>query len=253
MADQNAKKSNKDKELSLTGFIFKPMYLTLKQFVKASVHKPQTVMYPWEKLVLPDVYRGRPGLIFDKCIGCGICMRICPNRCIDLLVVDDIKHEEGKAPEKVKRPRVNVGRCMMCGYCAEYCPTKAMIVTPEYELASFTREEIIFDPYKLQYPGVPGNEVHIKEVLQSELKQANVVPRESTLNKDLPVLEDKKCISCSRCAKDCPVEAIEMKEFGVNEKGRPIKRPVVDKEKCVSCETCVEVCPKSALTMKEAQ
>ena len=42
-----------------------------------------------------------------------------------------------------------------------------------------------------------------------------------------------------------------MKEFGVNEKGRPIKRPVIDKEKCVSCETCVEVCPKDALTMSE--
>ncbi len=247
-----AKKSNKQKELGLTGFVLKPMYLTLKQMIKSTIHKPQTVMYPWEKLVLPDVYRGRPGLIFDRCIGCGICMRICPNRCIDLLLVDDLKTVEGKAPEKVKRPRVNVGRCMMCGYCAEYCPTNAMIVTPEYELASYTREDIIFDPYKLQWPGVPGNEVHIYEVLPSELK-TGVAPRPNTENKDLPVLEEKKCISCSRCAKDCPVEAIEMKEFGVNEKGRPIKRPVINKEKCVSCETCVEVCPKDALSMKEVQ
>jgi NADH-quinone oxidoreductase subunit I len=248
-----AKRSNKDKELGLTGFVLKPMYLTLKQMFKSTIHKPQTVMYPWEKLVLPDVYRGRPGLVFDKCIGCGICMRICPNRCIDLLLVDDLKTVEGKAPEKVKRPRVNVGRCMMCGYCAEYCPTNAMIVTPEYELASFTREEIIFDPYKLQWAGVPGNEVHILEVLPSELKKGVVTPRPSTENKDLPILEEKKCISCSRCAKDCPVEAIEMKEFGVNEKGRPIKRPVINSEKCVSCETCVEVCPKDALSMKEVQ
>lgn len=248
-----SKRSNKDKELGLTGFVLKPMYLTLKQMFKSTIHKPQTVLYPWEKLVVPDVFRGRPGLIFDKCIGCGICMRICPNRCIDLLLVDDLKTVEGKAPEKVKRPRVNVGRCMMCGYCAEYCPTNAMIVTPEYELASFTREEIIFDPYKLQWPGVPGNEVHIMEVLPSELKKGVMVPRPSTENKDLPVLEEKKCISCSRCAKDCPVEAIVMKEFGVNEKGRPIKRPVIDNEKCVSCETCVEVCPKDALSMKEVQ
>ena len=113
-------------------------------------------MYPWEKLVLPDVFRGRPGLIFDKCIGCGICMRICPNRCIDLIEVDDLKTEEGKAPEKVKRPRVNVGRCMMCGYCAEYCPTNAMIVTPEYELASFTREDIIYRPVQAAVPRRPG-------------------------------------------------------------------------------------------------
>lgn len=246
------KKTNRQKELGLTGFIFKPMWLTLKQTYKSSRHRPNTVQYPWEKLVLPDAFRGRPGLRFEKCIGCGICMRMCPTRCIDLVEVDDLKHEEGKPPAKVKRPRVNVGRCMMCGYCAEYCPTNAMIVTPEYELASFTREEMIYDPYRLQFEGVPGNEVHILEVLPSEVNKG-VAPRERIKNVDIPVVEDKKCISCSRCAKECPVEAVKMVEVGVNEKGRPIKRPVFDKEKCVSCETCVEICPKDALTMQEVQ
>lgn len=246
-----AQKTRKEKEMGLTGFILKPMWLTLKQTVKATINRPQTVLYPWEKLVLPDVYRGRPGLRFDKCIGCGICARICPTRCIRLVKVDDLKKEEGKPAEKVKRPEVNLGRCMMCGYCAEYCPTNAMIVTPEFELASWTREEIIYDPYKLQYDGVPGNEVHILEVLPSEVKNKDIAPRENTLNVDLPVLDSEKCISCSRCAKECPTEAIVMKEVGVNEKGRPIKWPVIDKEKCVSCETCVEICPKDALTMSE--
>lgn len=252
MAEEK-KRSRKNKELGLTGFVIRPMLVTLKQTFKSSIRRPTTVMYPWEKLKLPDVYRGRPGLIFDKCIGCGICMRVCPTACITLVEVDDLKHEEGKQPEKVKRPRVNVGRCAMCGYCAEYCPTKSMIVTPEFELASFTREELIYDPYKLQYAGVPGNEVHILEVLPSELKKEGVTPRENVLNKDLPKLEDKKCISCSRCAKICPTEAIAMKDAGVNEKGKPVKKPVFDKDKCVSCETCVEVCPKDALSMEEVQ
>ena len=124
------------------GFVIRPMYITFKQMVKSTIHRPNTILYPWEKLKLPDCYRGRPGLIFEKCIGCGICMRQCPTRCIDLVEVDDIKHEEGKPAEKVKRPSVNIGRCMMCGYCSEYCPTQAMIVTPEYELATYTRAEI---------------------------------------------------------------------------------------------------------------
>lgn len=245
-------KSRREKEFGLTAYILKPMLMTAKQTLKSTINRPNTVQYPWEKLILPDVFRGRPGLIFEKCIGCGICMRICPNRCIELVEVDDLKHEEGKPPKKVKRPRVNVGRCMMCGFCAEYCPTDAMIVTPEYELAAYTREEMIYDPYKLQFPGVPGNEVHIEEVLPSELKKG-ATPRRHVEHVDLPVVDDKKCISCSRCAKDCPVEAVKMVEVGVNEKGRPIKRPVFDKEKCVSCETCVEVCPKDALTMQEVQ
>ena len=78
-------------------------------------------------------------------------------------------------------------------------------------------------------------------------------PRPALENKDLPALEDSKCIGCSKCVKICPVNAVEMKEMGVNEKGRPIKRPVFDNDKCVSCENCVEVCPKSALCMKEVQ
>jgi len=244
------KKPKKEKEFRTPGYIVMPMLLTAKQTIKSSIHRPNTVQYPWEKLVLPDVFRGRPGLFFEKCIGCGICMRICPTRCVELIEVDDLVHEEGKAPAKVKRPRVNVGRCMMCGYCAEYCPTNAMIVTPEYELASFTREEMIYDPYKLRFAGVPGNEVHILEVLPSEIAKG-VAPREHIENVDLLVVDDKKCISCSRCAKECPVGAVEMVEVGVNEKGRPIKRPVFDKGKCVSCETCVEICPKDALTMQE--
>mgnify|MGYP005834184405 CR=1 FL=1 len=246
-------KSRKKKELGLTGFILRPMAITLKQTLKSTINRPNTVLYPWEKLALPDVYRGRPGLIFEKCIGCGICMRICPNRCIELVEVEDLKKEEGKPAAKVKRPRVNVGRCMMCGYCAEYCPTNAMIVTPEYELAAYSREDIIYDPYKLQYPGVPGNEVHIEEVLPSELKKAGAAAKAAPQYRDLPKLEEKKCISCSRCAKVCPVEAVEMKEFGVNEKGKPIKRPVFNKELCVACETCVEACPKDALEMGEVQ
>lgn len=252
MAEAQRSNKQRSKELGLTGFLIKPLALTLKQTIKSTIHKPTTVLYPWEKLVLPDVYRGRPGLIFDKCIGCGICMRICPTKCIDIMEVDDLPKEGVEVPVKVKRPRVNVGRCMMCGYCAEYCPTDAMIVTPEYELASFTRGALIYDPYQLQYDGVPGNEVHILEVLPSEL-HSDAASKPALEHKDTPSLEDSKCIGCTKCAKVCPVNAVEMKEMGVNEKGRPIKRPVFDLEKCVSCDNCVDVCPKSALCMKEVQ
>jgi len=240
----------KSEQLTIKTFMVRPFWLTIKQFFKSSIHRPQTILYPWEKQILPDVFRGRPGLVFDKCIGCGICMRLCPTRCIDMVEVDDLKCEEGKEPAKVKRPRVNVGRCMMCGYCAEYCPTKSMVVTPEFELASFTREEMIYDPYRLQWDAVPGNEVHILEVLPSELGK-NVAPRESTENREVPVLEEKKCISCQRCAKVCPTDAVAMVDAGVNDKGRAVKKPKFDAMKCVACSNCVEACPKDCLELKE--
>ena len=233
------------KNPGLTGYVLRPMYATLKETIRATLHRPNTVLYPWEKVELPENYRGRPGLVMERCIGCGICMRICPTGCIELVEIEDKDHG------KMRKPQVNLGRCMMCGYCAEYCPKKAMIVTPEYELAASSRQDLIYDPYELQHEYKPGYEVHIVEVLPSELKRGAVEREPGREGKDRPELDDKKCIGCARCAKICPAGAVEMVQVGVNEKGKPIKRPKFDYSKCVGCEQCVENCPRDALTMKE--
>lgn len=227
-------------------WVLKSYWVTLKQIVKSGLRRPVTIMYPYEKEWIPDYYRGRPGLVFDKCIGCRVCERICPTTCIEMVTVEDA---EGK---EVLRPQVNVGRCMMCGYCAEYCPTKAMITTPEYELATFTREELIFDPFQLAYEGHNEEmEVHIAENLISDLEKGIDDRFLSTVDVDRPILDDDACIGCSRCARECPVGAVEMIEVGKTEKGRAIKRPIFDNDQCIACERCIIICPKDALELKE--
>jgi NADH-quinone oxidoreductase subunit I/NAD(P)H-quinone oxidoreductase subunit I len=229
-----------------TLWVMKPMWVTLKKMFKTAVHAPVTIRYPYEKEWIPDNYRGRPGLIFDKCVGCGICMRSCPTKCIDMIDVDG---DDGK---KVTRPQVNLGRCMMCGYCAEYCPVNAMIVTPDYELATYTREELIYGPRKLAWPNpTEMMEVHLEEHLLSNLEKGIKDKPVAFYNVDKPVLEDAKCIGCSRCVKVCPTNVIEMYTAGENDKGKPIKRPKFDLDKCVCCENCVIECPKDALWIKE--
>jgi NADH-quinone oxidoreductase subunit I len=246
MADERKKK---EKELSVTAFILKPMLVTMREGLRTARYRPNTVQYPWEKLVIPDNYRGRPGLVMDRCIGCGICMRICPTRCIELVEIE--VPEKGK----VKRPQVNIGRCMMCGYCAEYCPKNAMIVTPDYELAAYSRRDLIYDPIRLQHEVKPGYEVNVFEIKPSELKAGGMAVdvKQVTGYKDYPVVDEKKCIGCSKCEKVCPADAAHMEQKGVNEKGRPIKRPTFDQAKCVSCQMCMENCPKSAINMKEVK
>jgi len=242
---EKATKGKQRRPPKLTGYVFRPMYATLKETIRATIHRPDTILYPWEKLELPDNYRGRPGLMIDRCIGCGICMRICPTGCIELVEVEDEQHG------KMRRPQVNLGRCMMCGYCAEYCPKNAMIITPEYELAAFTRQDLIYDPFELQHEYKPGYEVSVDEVLPSELRKGVVGRDLGRVGKDRPELDDKKCIGCARCAKICPAGAVEMVQVGLSEKSKPIKRPKIDYSKCVGCEQCVENCPRDALTMKE--
>ncbi len=228
-------------------WVLKPQWYVLKLFLRNIVHRPVTVLYPYEKEWVPDNYRGRPGLVFDDCVACGMCVRMCPTACIKLV---DSVDSDGKI---VQRPQVNMGRCAMCGYCAEYCPTDAMRVTPEYELAEYTRFDLLYGPRRLAYDKTTdGMKVPLEVTLMSDAENGNSERRILLHCLDRPVLDDPKCIGCKKCAKVCPVTAIDMVEKGKNEKtGRPILRPVIDEQKCISCENCIDACPKDALSMKE--
>jgi len=48
------------------------------------------------------------------------------------------------------------------------------------------------------------------------------------------------CIGCTRCAQNCPVDAITM---------RPYERHEIDAETCVRCGTCMLVCPSEAVVV----
>ena len=226
--------------------ILTPVLRAFKQIFKTTIHRPVTILYPYEKEWVPDNYRGRPGLRFNRCVGCGICVRACPTTCIELVEVAD---DDGKM---VLRPSVNVGRCMMCGYCAEYCPVDAMTTTTDYELAEFNRYDLIYDPRRLHFEYTTDMmEVHIEEHLMSNLAKGITDQPTAFFNTDRPVLEDKKCIGCQKCAKVCPVNAIEMVVVGQNDKGKDIKRPKIDDKTCISCSNCIIDCPKDALKMNE--
>jgi putative selenate reductase YgfK subunit len=77
-----------------------------------------------------------------RCVGCGICRDICPDKAISL----DIKVN---GERKIDDYEIALDRCMFCGICVEYCPTEALIHTTKFELADHDREKLFCHKKKL--------------------------------------------------------------------------------------------------------
>jgi len=53
----------------------------------------------------------------------------------------------------------------------------------------------------------------------------------------MPWIDEDKCAGCKICVKECPVDAISMKE----------EKAVIDMEKCIRCGKCHDICPQKAV------
>jgi NADH-quinone oxidoreductase subunit I len=100
--------------------------------------------YPIQKLPISPRYRAVHKLLAllesgnNRCIGCGLCEKICIAKCIRI----DTKIDENSRKE-VLEYTINLGRCIFCGYCAEVCPELAIVHGQRYENASEQREHFV--------------------------------------------------------------------------------------------------------------
>ena len=117
--------------------------------------RPRDVqMYPEEKVPVPPRYRGRIVLTRDpdgeeRCVACNLCAVACPVGCISL--------QKGEKPDGRWYPewfRINFSRCIFCGMCEEACPTYAIQLTPDYELAEYDRQNLVYEKEHLLINGV---------------------------------------------------------------------------------------------------
>ncbi len=103
-----------------------------------------TVQYPAEKLPIGPRYRAVHKLLGllesgeNRCIGCGLCEKICIADCIRM----DTKLDENSRKE-VLEYTINMGRCIFCGYCAEVCPELAIVHGGRYENSSEQRAHFV--------------------------------------------------------------------------------------------------------------
>ena len=134
--------------------------VTLKNLFRPKV----TLQYPEVRWQLPKGYRGAPSLPVnpetgkDACIGCGACARICPSQAIALET-----HMGEDKKRVVDSFTITAGLCMFCVLCEETCPVNAIKMSDNYELAAFTRDELLYDSGKLHELGVANTSESISK------------------------------------------------------------------------------------------
>ena len=100
----------------------------LREMVENLLSKPCTILYPAEKVPIPEAFRGQVSINDEKCIGCSKCSLVCPSACITM--VADAKEIEfkGKKLIRKKRPEIRLFQCIRCGLCAQYCPSDGIVM-----------------------------------------------------------------------------------------------------------------------------
>ncbi len=121
------------------------LYKTLKYFFRPSV----TLAYPYEKGPISKRFRGEHALRRypngeERCIACKLCEVICPAQAI---TIEAETRADGS--RRTVRYNIDMTKCIYCGLCQEACPVDAIVEGPNFEYATYTREELYYTKEKL--------------------------------------------------------------------------------------------------------
>jgi 4Fe-4S ferredoxin len=169
-----------------------------------------------------------------KCVGCGICMQICPREAIEVTPTPKAEGEEAKIPTVA----INKEKCTYCGICEAICPFGALTTkingehtVPVIESESFPqlKREITVDETKC---GLECTE--IEEACPLDLIKVSMNAKKGKVTIEV---DKEACPGCRMCETKFPEGTIHVKKVLEG-----IVR--IDSEKCPEgCHDCLDVCP----------
>lgn len=114
--------------------------------------KPSTEKYPFVKKEAPENYRGRIKFHPDRCINCGMCIRVCSPGAIVRTVE---KQEDGD----LVTMEFHMDSCTFCQMCADFCTKNSIELTKDYEMVATDPKDLIETGTFLKKKPVPKKPV----------------------------------------------------------------------------------------------
>ena len=209
----------------------------MKVAVSQLFSKPSCEMYPFVPKEAAPHYRGRIAYDADKCIGCGLCTRVCDGEAITIV------KEPVEGGENITLT-FNLGTCTFCANCADFCPKGCIELTGDYHMVATKEEDLLVSGTHFQEKKKPAPKPAPAPKAAPETEKKAVEPAAKAVEPrgdGKPVADMSKCIFCTLCAKKCPQEAIEV--------NRAEKTWKLNEDDCIACGNCETVCPKKAIVI----
>lgn len=135
--------------LSLRQFLLFELVQGLWLTLRVMFRPKFTLNYPYEKGLLSPRFRGEHALRRyangeERCIACKLCEAVCPAQAI---TIEAEPRADGS--RRTTRYDIDMVKCIYCGLCQEACPVDAIVEGPNFEYATFTRAELIYNKEKL--------------------------------------------------------------------------------------------------------
>lgn len=213
----------------------------LKEAIANLFSKPSTVQYPnkVQNVEAKPGYRGRISYDPEKCVNCGMCIKVCSPEAITR------QFEDVEGGQRITYT-FDLTSCTFCGTCADFCSTKAIQMTGDYHMVATDVKDLMVVGSRIKKT-VKGKLTCGDDCVFCTLCAKTCPEGAITVDRATKTwkLDEEKCVQCGLCVSKCPKKCLRFEE--------PAEEGVVCGEDCVFCTLCAKKCPAGAITVDRAE